>query len=530
MATTEHHDSAPVALAAAAGHPPPSEEQLEVLRQVGDHWAEALGGREQRPSALPVDPDLVQRSPPLAALSRFERIAEPEFIHRRRGELMATRAAGRPLGRLGRLLYRGRRVALGPPLSSSSLMEERLRKPIALAILSSDALSSVAYGTEAMLAVLILAGSGVLWVSLRIGGAIVFLMIAVALSYRQTIKADPRGGGADIVASDNLGPVPALTAAAGLMTDYILTVAVSVTAGVAAVTSAFPGLTGARVEIGLAAIAVILVLNLRGVRQAGMVFAIPTYVFVVAILALVAYGLVRAAAHGFAVTDPPSVAATESLSVFLILRAFASGSSAMTGIEAISDGVPSFRPPEWRNARTTLTWMITLLATMFAGITVLTYLHGLVPEADNTILSQLAESEWGRGVLYAVVQASTALILVLAANTAFNDFPRLLFFLGRDRYVPRAFTRLGDRLAYTNGIMVLAGAAAVLLVAFDGQTGRLIALYAIGVFLSFTLSQTGMVVRWWRRREPGWRRGLALIDVGGVLNAGVVVVCAATRF
>ncbi len=530
MTTTDEPGHAPVALSAAASPPPATEEQLEVLREVGGHWASALGGRRRRASSLPVDPDRVHSIKAPKRTRRYERLAEPEFVRRRRGELTAMPAAGRPQSPSSRWLYRARRTVLGPPLATSSMVDERLSKPVALAVLSSDALSSVAYGTEAMLAVLVLAGSAVLWHALPIGGAIVILMLAVALSYRQTIKAYPRGGGSYIVASDNLGPIPGLTAAAGLMMDYILTVAVSVSAGVAAVVSAFPQLASARIELGLAAIGLILVLNLRGLRQAGAVFALPTYVFVVSILGLVAYGLIDAAIHGFPVTSPPNRAPVEALTWFVVLRAFASGSSAMTGIEAISDGVPSFKPPEWRNARTTLTWMVALLATMFAGITVLAYAHGLVPEANNTILSQLTESEWGRGVLYGIVQASTALILVLAANTAFNDFPRLLFFLARDRYAPRLFTRLGDRLAYSNGVIVLAVAAAVLLVAFNGQTDRLIALYAIGVFLSFTLSQTGMVRRWWRLRGPGWRHSLAVNLLGAVLSAGVLIVVALTKF
>jgi amino acid transporter len=520
----------PVALPAATSPPAPSEEQVEILRQVGMHWGVAMGGRRRRAEGLPVDPDLIRVRTP-KPVSRFERLAEtPAFKPVRQGELEATAMAGQPASGRGRALYRARRILLGPPLTTTSLVEERLRKPIALAVLSSDALSSVAYGTEAMLGVLILAGSGSLNHSLWIGGVIVILMLAVSLSYRQTIRAYPRGGGSYIVASDNLGPLPGLTAAAGLMMDYILTVAVSVAAGVAAVTSALPELDGARVELGVGAIALILALNLRGLRQAGAVFAIPTYLFVVSILALIATGFIREAIHGFPVTDPPHTQAVESLGVFLILRAFASGCSAMTGIEAISDGVPSFRPPEWRNARTTLTWMVTLLATMFTGITILTYLEGLVPRSNQTILSQLAESQVGRGVLYGIIQAATAAILVLAANTAFNDFPRLLFFLGRDRYAPRLFTRLGDRLAYSNGILVLAVAAGILLAAFDGQTDRLINLYAIGVFLSFTLSQSGMVVRWWRRREPTWRRSLAINLLGATLSAAVLIVVALTKF
>jgi amino acid transporter len=397
-------------------------------------------------------------------------------------------------------------------------------------VLSSDALSSVAYATEAMLGVLILAGSTALDRALPIGLAIIALMLLVGLSYRQTIRAYPKGGGSYIVASDNLGRLPGLTAGAGLIVDYILTVAVSVAAGVAAVTSALPELRSYTVELGLVLIGLVLALNLRGLRQAGKAFAVPTYAFIASMLALIGVGLGRAAADGFHVTPAPASAATQSLGLFLILKAFASGCSAMTGVEAISDGVPAFRPPEWRNARTTLTWMVGLLAVMFAGITYLVHQRGLAPGGDQTILSQLASGIFGRGAMYVLVQTATVLILVLAANTAFNDFPRLLFFMARDGFAPRPFLRLGDRLAFTNGILVLGAAAALLLAAFGGSTNSLIHLYAVGVFLSFTLSQSGMVARWSRRREPGWRMGICFNAAGAAATALVLLVVGLTKF
>jgi len=529
----EPHPPPPSAVAVPGlglGAPTLEAPELTLLAQIGAHWRQALGGHRRGRSYLPVNPDLVT---PRAeqVLSRFERISGGgSFASSRPGELLATQFAGRPHHPIRRLGHRLARALIGPPLATTSLVEERLSRPVALAVLSSDALSSVAYGTEAMLGVLILAGSASTGDAVWISVAIVALMIAVGLSYRQTIRAYPKGGGSYIVASDNLGRYPGLVAAAGLMTDYILTVAVSVSAGVAAVTSAVPELRSVEVELGVLAIAVIVAINLRGLRQSGLAFAIPTYAFVLGVLALIAVGLVHAAGDGFHAASPPAIPATEGLGVFLILRAFASGCSAMTGIEAISDGVPAFQPPEWKNARATLSLMVALLATMFAGITVLVHLKGIVPQEHETVLSQVAASDFGHGVLYGLFQAATALILVLAANTAFNDFPRLCFFLARDGFAPRFFVRLGDRLAYTNGLLVLSGAAAILLIAFGGSTDSLIALYAVGVFLSFTLSQSGMVVRWWRRREQGFRRGLALNGAGALLSALVLVVVASTKF
>src|ERR1700730_443442 len=521
----------PVVLLPTAGEKPLTEEDLEVLRRIGEHWAEVLGGRRISPKTLPVDPDLKRRAAGLGRTGRFARVVDVDgFARVHPGELVATEEAAEPPMPEARLLFRLRRLVLGPPLATSALVEERLTKLKALAVLSSDALSSVAYGTEAMLTVLILAGTAALSYSLPIAAVIVLLMIAVGLSYRQTIRAYPRGGGSYIVARDNLGDLAGLTAAAGLMTDYVLTVAVSVSAGAAAVTSALPGLRPALVQLALLFIGVILWGNLRGIRQSGSLFAIPTYAFVAGILTLIAVGLFQAAGRNWTPLPAPAVAPVEGLSLFLILRAFASGSSAMTGVEAIADGVPAFQPPEWRNARTSLTWMITLLVLMFSGVTLLAYLDGIVPRTNETVLSQVTRHTFGGGVGYGYVQATTMLILVLAANTAFNDFPRLLFFLGRDRFAPRMFLRMGDRLAHSNGMLVLTAAAVTLVILFRAQTDSLIALYAVGVFLSFTLSQTGMVVRWWRRREPGWRRGLPVNACGAALSASVLVIIAVAKF
>ncbi|MFI6523576.1 APC family permease [Streptomyces uncialis] len=405
-----------------------------------------------------------------------------------------------------------------------------MRKLLALPVLSADALSSVAYGPEALLAVLVLAGTAGLAYSLPVSGAIVFLMLAVGLSYRQTIRAYPHGGGSYIVASDNLGRVPGLVAAAGLMTDYVLTVAVSIASGVAAITSAVPSLAGQTVPIGVGVIVLLLAGNLRGIRQAGALFAAPTYAFVAAMLTLIAYGLVDAAGRGFEVRPAPPLGVTESVGVLLVMRAFSSGATAMTGIEAISNAVPAFKPVEWRNARTTLTWMVGLLIVMFTGISLLIHLTGVVPGSEETVLSRLAHLEFGDGWMYVFVQTATAAVLLLAANTSYNDFPRVLSLLARDDCAPRVFMRLGDRLAYSNGILLLSLAAALVFVAFDGLTASLIPLYAVGVFLAFTLSQAGMVVHWWRLRNRHWRKSLAFNAVGGALSALVFLTAGISKF
>jgi amino acid transporter len=503
--------------------------QLGVLRRVGEEWGRVCGNPEVWRRALPLDtsdvafPDAADVRP--TRFGRFVAIASTPVR-----AVEADREAEVPPSQLGQLGYRLRRLLLGPPLKSTAIARERMRKLIALPVLSADALSSVAYGPEAMLAVLVLAGSAGLSYSLPIAGTIVLLMLAVGVSYRQTIRAYPHGGGSYIVASDNLGRVPGLVAAAGLMTDYILTVAVSVASGVAAVTSAIPSLRTYTDVIGLAVIVVLLAGNMRGVRQAGALFAAPTYLFILGMFALVAVGLLDSAGHGFQPTPRPPLSATEGVGVLLVLRAFASGSTAMTGIEAISNAVPVFKPTEWRNARTTLTWMVGLLIVLFAGTIAMVLLDGVVPNAHETVLSELAHRSFGSGLMYPIVQAATAAILLLAANTAYNDFPRVLFLLARDFQAPRLFLRMGDRLAFSNGILLLSVLAAAIYVGFGGETAPLIPLYAVGVFLAFTLSQTGMIMHWWRLRDRHWRRSLAFNATGGLLSAIVFITAAVTKF
>ncbi|WP_433231094.1 APC family permease [Micromonospora sp. CA-248260] len=513
----------------SAEFPPLDPAEVDTLRRVGAHWR--TGSRP----ALPVDPTLDRyRNRP--APGRFSRLApialfEPEPGGRGgRDGLIAAEPANRPDSHLGRRLGRVRRVVLGPPLASAAVLHERMRKLVALPVLSSDLLSSVAYGPEALLTVLVLAGSGALGLALPLSAGLVLLMVAVGISYRQTIPAYPHGAGSYLVAGDNLGVGAGLTAAAGLMLDYVLTVSVSIAAGLHAVTSALPGLTPFTVPLGVLVILLLLAGNLRGVRTAGNIFVLPTYAFVVAVLGLLVVGYLRAAGRGFTPVAPPVVPAAEGLGLLLVLRAFASGAVSMTGIEAVSNAVPAFRPTEWRNARTTLGWMVAMLVVLFAGLTLLIHLAGLVPRPGETLLSQLARVTFPTGPWYAVVQATTALILLLAANTAFNDFPRLLFFMARAGHAPRRFLHLGDRLAFGNGLVALSGTAIVVFVAFGGHTEKLIPLYAVGVFLAFTLSQSGMVVHWRRHRDAGWRRRALVNGVGAVLSGLVLLTAAVAKF
>ncbi|MEU5938520.1 APC family permease [Micromonospora sp. NPDC047548] len=507
-----------------AEFPPLAPEELGTLRRIGDRW------RADHPGELPVDPAL-GRHAVRPAPTRFGRLAPIAMFRRDEpDELVAAQPANLPGSRLGRALTRLRRAVLGPPLTSTAVLYERMRKLVALPVLSSDLLSSVAYGPEAMLGVLVLAGGGALGLSLPLAAGLVVLMIAVGISYRQTIPAYPHGAGSYIVAGDNLGATAGLTAAAGLMLDYVLTVAVSVAAGVHAVTSALPGLTPFTVPLGVLVIAVLLAGNLRGIRTAGNIFALPTYAFVVALLALLVVGYLRAAGRGFAPVPPPAVPAAEGLGLLLVLRAFASGAVSMTGIEAVSNAIPAFRPREWRNARTTLAWMVGMLVLLFAALTLLIYLDGLAPTSQQTLLSQLARLTFPTGPWYGVIQAATALILLLAANTAFNDFPRLLFFMARVGHAPRRFLHMGDRLAFSNGLVALAGTAALVFVVFGGHTAQLIPLYAVGVFLAFTLSQAGMVEHWRRHRGAGWRRRLAINALGATLSGVVLVTAAVAKF
>ncbi len=426
-----------------------------------------------------------------------------------------------------------RRALIGLPLPSARMIHERLSKVQALAVLSSDALSSVAYATEEILLVLILAGSGALGLTWPVALAIGTLLLIVAMSYYQTVHAYPTGGGAYTVAKENLGTLPSLVAGAALLTDYILTVAVSISAGVAAITSAFPVLDPLRVEIALVAITVITLVNLRGLRESGRVFAIPTYFFVGTMYLLILVGLGRWLLGEVAVLGPPNpteITITQNLTLFLILRAFASGCTAMTGVEAISNGVTVFKSPEADNAGKTLLWMAGILISMFLGITLLAHQVGVTPNENETVVSQIARTIFGLNPLYYAVQAATALILLLAANTSYSDFPRLAMWMARDRFLPRQLANLGDRLVYANGILVLGFVASLLVIIFGARTHALIPLYAVGVFISFTLNQGGMVRHWLKLRTPGWRHSALINGLGAIATAVVLVVVAATKF
>ncbi|WP_218080155.1 APC family permease [Anthocerotibacter panamensis] len=422
-----------------------------------------------------------------------------------------------------------KRLIIGKPLPTSASNEERLSNPAGLAVLSSDALSSVAYATEEILLVLVMAGSGALKVSLPIAAAIIALLAVIILSYRQTIKAYPKGGGAYIVARENLGIYPGLIAGASLMIDYILTVAVSITAGTAALTSAVPQLLPYKVELCVLFILVLMVANLRGLRESGRLFMLPTYAFIVSIFILIALGLFQQAT-GALPPPPEAPPAAESLTLFLVLRAFAAGCTALTGVEAISDGVLAFQEPEWKNARRTLLYMGLILGCMFIGITYLANVYHVIPEEGQTTVSQIGRIILGESPLYYFLQFATLLVLILAANTAFADFPRLSYFLARDGFLPRQLALLGDRLVYSNGVLALTVAAIALVLIFGGQTNALIPLYAVGVFTSFTLSQAGMVRYWLRERTPNWVSSAFINGVGAIVTGVVLGIISVTKF
>jgi amino acid transporter len=425
-----------------------------------------------------------------------------------------------------------RRAVIGRPIATEHQAHERLTNWKALAVFSSDALSSVAYATEAILGVLILGGAAAFGYVIPISYAIAILLAIVAISYRQTINAYPNGASAYLVAKANLGTLPSLTAGASLLTSYTLTVAVSISAGVAAITSAFPALHGFRVWLGVGFVALLMLGNLRGLRESGTIFAIPTYLFIFCIFTLVGIGIFRAITGGDVALNAPRepIHAVESVSLFLILRAFTAGSAALTGVEAISDGVPAFKPPEARNAAKTLTWMCLTLGAMFIGLSFLAHRYGIVPNDKETVVSQIASTLVGRNFFYYFVQVMTALILILGANTSFADFPRLATWLARDHYMPKQFLFRGDRLAFNTGISVLGSLAALLIIVFSAEATRLLPLYAIGVFAAFTFSQSGMVIHWWRDRGRGWTRRFLLNLVGATATAFVFILVLITRF
>lgn len=398
-----------------------------------------------------------------------------------------------------------KRLLIGRPLKSTELGEQKLSKTKALAILSSDALSSVAYGPEQILIVLVTLGTAALWYSLPIAVGILILLIALILSYRQIIYAYPRGGGAYMVSRENLGADFGLVAGGSLLVDYILTVAVSVSAGADAVTSAFPILHDHKVAIAVAFVLLITLLNLRGITESASILAYPVYLFVFALIIMIGAGLFNISSGAVPAEKHISIGTpVAGISLFLLLKAFASGSSALTGVEAISNAIPNFRDPAPKNAAKTLVSMGLILAVLFSGITFMAYYYGITPNARETVVSQIASQTFGRNWMYFFIQGTTALILVFAANTGYSAFPLLAVNLARDKYLPRMLSNRGDRLVFSNGIVTLGVAAIILILIFKGNTEHLIPLYAVGVFIPFTLAQTGMMLKWLREKPANW--------------------------
>jgi amino acid transporter len=530
-----HSDGADAAsrTSSASAAPPRPAEAKDVHTRIvvpRHQRASAVGGSLPETELREVRYGAASRGPYLRVL-RHQPFKRPDG-----GYLQATIESSRPRGRLERAVAIVKRAALGTPFATARLAHERLTKVRALGVFSSDPLSSAAYSAEEIMLVLLLAGTGALYLTLPITGALLALLWTVRLSYIQTIKAYPNGGGAYIVAHENLGVTPALIAAAALLVDYVLTVAVSVAAGIAAITSAAPALYSLRVELAVLAIAVITWGNLRGIRESGAIFGLPTYFFIVTFSTMILVGLVKLAigdAPGTLLHSAPTTqqtVAVSGLSVFLVLRAFSSGAAAVTGIEAISNGVPAFKAPEPRNAQITMQWEAAFLGVFLLGVAFLATRYGIVPRPDETMVSILGREVLGKNVLYYAYQVGTAGVLLLAANTAYADFPRLSAILARDRFAPRQLAFRGDRLAFSNGIMFLGATAAVLLIIFQAEVTKLIPLYILGVFISMTLSQSGMVRHWLRLRERGWRMSLALNGFGAVATFVVVLIVGATKF
>ncbi|KQO01302.1 APC family permease [Paenibacillus sp. Leaf72] len=424
-----------------------------------------------------------------------------------------------------------KRLVIGRPLKSNELGDQKLIKLKALAILSSDALSSVAYGPEQILIVLITVSAAAFWYSVPIAAFVLILLLALILSYRQIIFAYPHGGGAYVVSKENLGIFPGLISGGSLLVDYILTVAVSVSAGTDAITSAFPSLHEHNVLIAVIFVILITILNLRGVTESASILAYPVYLFVLALFILIGAGIYNiATGHVPPELHTPIGTPVAGISLFLLLRAFASGSSALTGVEAISNAIPNFRDPAPRNAAKTLSSMGILLAILFSGIVFLAYYYGIKPAVEVTVVSQIAEHTFGRHFMYFFIQGTTALILILAANTGYSAFPLLAVNLAKDKFIPRMFTVRGDRLGYSNGIISLGVLSILLIIAFGGQTEHLIPLYAVGVFIPFTLSQTGMIVKWVRQKPKGWVVKLLINSAGALISLIVTMMFFLTKF
>ncbi|OKP89628.1 amino acid permease [Paenibacillus helianthi] len=424
-----------------------------------------------------------------------------------------------------------KRFLIGRPLKSEQLGEQKLNKTKALAILSSDALSSVAYGPEQILLVLVTLSAAAFWYSIPIAAGVLVLLLALILSYRQIIFAYPHGGGAYVVSKENLGKYPGLVAGGSLLVDYILTVAVSVSAGTDAITSAFPSLHPYNVVIAIVFVLLITTLNLRGVTESASFLAYPVYLFVLALFILIGLGVFHILTGSVPSNlHTPLGTPIAGISLFLLLKAFSSGSSALTGVEAISNAIPNFKAPAPNNAAKTLVAMGSLLAVLFTGIVFLAYYYGITPQEDATVVSIIAEQVFGRNFMYYFVQGTTALILVLAANTGYSAFPLLAVNLAKDKFIPRMFTVRGDRLGYSNGILILGLLSILLIIAFEGRTEHLIPLYAVGVFIPFTLSQSGMMVKWIRQKPPGWLTKFIINTTGALISFIVTMMFFLTKF
>jgi amino acid transporter len=468
--------------------------------------------------------------------NRRVRIVRPPDFRRTAAGFVATERALERHGGVGGAWARAKGILIGRRLASEEEEHERLSKKVGLAIMASDNISSSAYATEEAMRVLALAGASALALTMPITVAITVILAIVVLSYLQVIRAYPSGGGSYVVASENLGTMAGLVAAAALLVDYVLTVAVSVAAGVAAVTSAFPGAFPERILIGVVLVALLAIANLRGAREAGLIFATPTYIYVAALYGLIAFGLLRIVTGNMPVPVAPDQSfdptGVQPLALFLVLRAFASGSSGLTGTEAVANGVPAFKKDESRNASGVLIAMALIFGTLFLSISFLATTIGIQPDASETqtVLSLLARSIVGDGPYFYLVQISTTVILTLAANTAFNGFPRLASIMATDRFMPRQFAQRGDRLAFSTGIVALAIMSAALLWHFDASVTGLIPLYTVGVFIAFTLSQAGMVRRWLRLHGRGWLPSATINAAGAAATAVVAVVVTVTKF
>ena len=474
---------------------------------------------------------------------RVDRPHSPYFRYTGPGQLVAKAAASLPLTPADRLVARLKRVFIGRPLASEEEIEERLPKKKALPIFSSDPISSSAYATEEILRNLLVAGGAALVFSIHISMAIAIMLAIVSISYRQICFAYPSGGGAYVVSRENLSQRIALVAAAALLVDYVLTVAVSTASAIAQIVSVVPDLHVVGIEIGVVSVTLMTLANLRGLRESGNIFAVPTYLFLALAIVMICLGFVRILTgtaqplppHPLAVPFGDNSALLAPLTLFVLLKAFASGSVALTGTEAVTNGVPAFKPPEPRNAANTLVIVSALLGFLFVGISVVANAFAIRPtiteQGGPTVIAQVAGAIFGDGsIVYLVFQLSTALLLFLAANTSFNAFPRLAAILADDGFMPRQFAFRGDRLAFSWGIVALAAVAVGLLVVFNGDTHALIPLYSVGVFVTFTLSQTGMVIHWRRERPKRWQWRAIINGVGAILTAVVLLVVASAKF